>query len=64
MIKLSFAIPRDHVRLFSDYVHLNGYKFEVVHKNDGPSVVIVELDAATVGAAFNPHESIAPVASC
>jgi len=64
MIKISFAIPRDHARLFADYVHLNGFKFEVVNKTDGPSVVIVEIDQATLGAAFNPHESIAPVASC
>jgi hypothetical protein len=63
MIKLSFAIPRDHARLFADYVHLNGYKFEMVNKVDGPTIIIVELNAATVGAAFNPHESIAPVAS-
>jgi len=63
MIKISFAIPRDHAQLFADYVHLNGFKFELVRKADGPSVVIVEVDAATVNEAFNPHDSIAPVAS-
>jgi len=64
MITISLAVPRDHARLITDLIHLNGYKFRLEQPTDGPAMILIELDPATIGAEFNPRDTIKPIASC
>lgn len=62
MMKLSLAVPRVHVQLIADLIHLNGHKFELEFKGEEPVIIRIHVADAAV-AAFDPRETIKPVAN-
>ncbi len=62
MIKISLAIPRDNERMVVDLFHLNGFKYELVRRHEEPSLIVVEVDEASMEK-FNPRESLVPIAT-
>lgn len=63
MVKITLAVPRDSARLVGDILHLNGFHFTVELVGDAPALLHVDIDEAKQ-AAFNPRETIKPIASC